>query len=107
MIAQRETISRSEDSRSYHKARDLYISAVTHILERYLSPNWYRETLRSEGIAEAKVKEWEGVAEGSKREHVATVPERRPWSKTYFLKQKTAGGPGTIATTKHPIFFQS
>ena len=37
-----------------------------------------------------------------KREHVATAAEREHGSNTYYLKQPTAGGAGTNATSKHP-----
>ena len=48
-----------------------------------------------------KVKEWDRLAEGPKREHVATAAERERWSNTYHLKQTTAGGASTVATAKH------
>ena len=46
---------------------------------------------------------WDCLAKLPKREHVAAAAEHEHWSNTFFLKQTTAGGTGTIATTKHPV----
>ena len=56
---------------------------------------------QSEGITEEKVKAWSRIASGPEREHVGTDAEREHWENTY-LKQTTAGGADTQATTKHP-----
>ena len=46
---------------------------------------------------------WDCLAKLPKREHVAAAAEHEHWSNTFFLKQTTAGGTGTIVTTKHPV----
>ena len=92
-----KTIGCSEDSQLYHNARDHYKSAMkkqqyTHILERYLTNDWYRQTLQSQGVTEDRVKEWDRLAEGPKREHVGTAAAREHWSNICHLKRTTAGG---------------
>ena len=97
-----KTTGRSEDSQSYHKAREHYTSATKEtgykdILQRSLNDDWYRATLQHDGFSKAKVQERDHIAEGAKREHAATAAERRQWSNTWFLEQTAAGGPSTVA----------
>ena len=53
-------------------------------------------------MTEEQVESWDHLAEGPKREHVATAAEREHLSNTCYLKQTTAGGAGTFTTAKHP-----
>ena len=77
---------------------------IENIFERYPKDDWCRQTLQSQGVTEEKAKEWDRLAEGPRREHVATTAERERSSKTYSSKQTTAGGAGSVATAKHPDF---
>ena len=86
-----KTLGCNEDSHLYHKAREHHNSAIKKtrlqsILERYLKDDWYRPTLQSQGVTEVKVKEWDSLAEGPKREHVATAAARERWSKNVLLE---------------------
>ena len=62
------------------------------IFDRYLEDNQCRVHLQSEGITEEKVKEWNRIVSGPKREHALAEAEREHWKSTYYLKQTTAGG---------------
>ena len=66
---------RIERSQLCHRARDHHKGVVTegqykNILERCLTDNW---NLQSQGTTEETVTEWNRLAEGPKREHVATA----------------------------------
>ena len=101
-----KTFGRSGSSQMYHKARDHYASAVTKEYKKISSEisdaNGIDSILSHWVQLKGKQNKWVRLAEGPKREHVATAREREPWSNAYYQKQTTAGGADTIATTKHP-----
>ena len=66
------------------------------ILERHRKDERYRQHLQSQDVTE---KERKNV--GPTRKHVATATEHEHWSIAYYLKQTTAGGADTVATTEY------
>ena len=61
----------------------MIISAMKKL---YLEDDWYRQTLQSQGVTVEKIEEWDRLADGQKREHVATAAERKHWLKNVFLE---------------------
>ena len=51
------------------------------MLERYRQDKWHRLNFQLQVVNEEQVKTWDRLAEGPKREHVATAAEREqaPW----------------------------
>ena len=66
---------------------------------RYLENGRYRVHLRPEDITEEEVNAWERIASGPKR--YPTEAECEICKGMYDVKQTTAGGADTVATTKH------
>ena len=71
------------------------------MLERYRQDKWHRLNFQLQVVNEEQVKTWDRLAEGPKREHVATAAEREHWFNTHDPQQTSEGGASTVATTKH------